>query len=248
VAGGRKREHFVRPYKLMWDELQKLDRDIILNLCQYGMDKVWEWGGEVGHSWRTTGDLGLTGGNLSKGIYQVGLFNATLAEYAGPGRWNDPDYLLLGYSTDAYSGGNQEAPPLTPSEKYTQMSMWSLMAAPLIYGGDMTRLDPLTLSILCNHEVLDVNLDPLGKQARIIKRTSDVLILCKEMEDGSKAVGLFNLGPVQREIAVEWSALGISGPQRVRDLWRQKDIGTLDRSFKSDVSRHGVTLIQLWPK
>lgn len=248
VAGGKEHEAYVKPYKLMWDELQKLDRDVIFNLCQYGMDDVWKWGGEVGHSWRTTGDLGLTGGSLAKGVYQVGLRNAALWEYAGPGRWNDPDYLLLGYSTDNYAGDGKQAPPLSPSERYTQMSMWCLMASPLIYGGDMTKLDALTLGILCNHEVIDVDIDPLGKQARIVERTPTVLILAKDMEDGSKAVGLFNLGPMPQELGVEWSALGISGRQRVRDLWRQRDLDASTGPFKATIPRHGVVLVQLWPQ
>jgi alpha-galactosidase len=212
------------------------------------MDSGWKWGGEVGHSWRTTGDLGLTGGSLSKGIYQVGLRNATLAEYAGPGRWTDPDYLLLGYSTDAYSTGSREAPSLSNSERYTQMSLWCLMASPLIYGGDMTKLDALTLSILCNSEVIDVCIDPLGRQARIAKQTATVLILAKDMEDGSKAVGLFNLGPMAQEITADWPALGITGRQRVRDLWRQKDLDDSTGPFKATLPRHGVILLQLWPK
>jgi alpha-galactosidase len=247
VAGGKAHENYVKPYQLMWDELQKLDRDIVFNLCQYGMNDVWKWGGEVGHSWRTTGDLGLAGGSLSKGIYQVGLRNATLAEYAGPGRWNDPDYLLLGYTNDAHRKSSKAA-PLTPSEGYTQMSLWCLMASPLIYGGDMTKLDPLTLGILCNREVIDVDIDPLGRQARIIEQTPTVLILAKDMEDGSKAVGLFNLGPMAQEISANWSALGLTGRQRVRDLWRQKDLDDSAGPFKTTIPRHGVVLIQLWPK
>lgn len=248
VIGGIAHEQLVKPYQLMWDELRKLDRDIVFNLCQYGMGDVWKWGGQVGHCWRTTGDLGIEGGRLSKGIYKVGLFNAKLAEFAGPGCWNDPDYLLVGWVGDAKGMGEGRPTTLTPNEQYTHMSMWSLMAAPLIFSGDMTRLDPFTLNILCNHEVIEVDQDPLGKQARIAQRTNDVLILVKEMEDHSTAVGLFNLSVTPREITADWSTLGVSGRQRVRDLWRQKDLGDFNGDLKATLARHGVTMLRLWPK
>ena len=247
VAGGNEREQFVKPYKLMWDELQKLDRDIVFNLCQYGMGNVWEWGGDVGHCWRTTGDLGLEGGQLSKGIYKVGLFNATLTEYAGPGRWNDPDYLLIGWVGDASRMGEGRPTTLTPNEQYSHMSMWCLMASPLIFSGDMTKLDAFTLSILCNHEVIEVDQDVLGKQAKIAKKTADVMVLVKELEDGSKAVGLFNLSPVPLSIEADWKSVGVEGSQRVRDLWRQKDLGMFSNSVKADVPRHGAVMLRMWP-
>ncbi|HEX2974242.1 MAG TPA: putative Ig domain-containing protein [Tepidisphaeraceae bacterium] len=247
VAGGNKHEHFVKPYKLMWDELQKLDRDIIFNLCQYGMDNVWEWGGQVGHCWRTTGDLGLEGGQLSRGIFKVGLFNATLTDYARPGQWNDPDYILIGWVGDANRMGEGRPTSLTPSEQYTHMSMWALMAAPLIFSGDMTKLDPFTLNILCNNEVIEIDQDPLGRQARIITKTADTLILLKDLEDGSKALGLFNLSPVPAKLTADFASLKLAGPQRVRDLWQQKDLGVLKDSFSVTLPRHGCALVRLYP-
>ncbi len=248
IAGGNTREHLMKPYKLMWDELQKLDRDIVFNLCQYGMGNVWEWGSQVGHCWRTTGDLGIEGGKLSKGIYKVGLFNAKLAEFGGPSSWNDPDYLLIGWVGNARGMGEGRPTTLTPNEQYTHMSMWCLMAAPLVFSGDMTKLDPFTLNILCNHEVIEVDQDPLGKQGRIARQTKDVLILVKEMEDRSKAVGLFNLSAAPLDIAADWPTLGVSGPQAVRDLWRQKDLGVFTDSFQTSVPRHGAVMLRLWAK
>ena len=118
----------------------------------------------------------------------IGFKNAEHADYAGPGRWNDPDYILIGSVGDAF---NVNAPPkptsLTPDEQYTYMSMWSLMAAPLIYSGDMNHLDEFTLSLLCNPDVIDVDQDTLGTQARIVRRTADEFVLAKPLEDGSLA-------------------------------------------------------------
>jgi len=245
VAGGTTVADLKRPYELMWGELRKQDRDIVLNLCQYGKGEVWKWGAEVGHSWRTTDDLGWLGGALSKGIFAVGLFNVTLADYAGPGHWNDPDYLLIGRVGDARKMGEGRPTTLTPDEQYTHMSMWALMAAPLIFSGDMERLDPFTLGILCNHEVIDVDQDPLGRQARVARQDADLLILVKELEDGSKAVGLFNLGVAPATIRVDAAQLGMAGPMAVRDLWRQKDLGRFDRGYESAVRPHGVTLVRV---
>jgi len=120
------------------------------------------------------------------------------------------------------------------------MSMWSLMAAPLVFSGDMAKLDEFTLNILCNSEVIDVDQDSLGKQARIIRKTDEELVLVKPLEDGSLAVGLFNLGEETRNVGVSWSELEIGGDRRVRDLWRQKDVGIFEGRYAVDIDRHGV--------
>jgi alpha-galactosidase len=234
-----------KPYQVMWAEIQKQPRDIILNLCQYGAGNVWEWGGEVGHCWRTTGDLGLEGGKLSAGIYKVGLFNATLDKWAGPGKWNDPDYILIGWVGQASQQGEGKPTSLTPNEQYTHMSMWALMAAPLVFSGDMAKLDPFTLNILCNREVIEVDQDPLGRQAKIIEQTPQALILAKDLEDGSKAVGLFNLGHVPLKMTARWQAIGLSGKHTVRDLWRQKELGEFADAFSAEVPRHGVAMVKV---
>ena len=238
-----------RPYRLMGGILKQQPRDIVFNLCQYGMADVWTWGAEVGgHSWRTTGDLGLEKGDRLPGFYAIGLKNAELAQYAGPGRWNDPDYILIGYVGNAH---NVDEPPkptsLTRHEQYSYMSMWALMAAPLFYSGDITRLDPFTLNVLNNAEVIAVDQDPLGKQARIVRRTDDEFVLAKPMEDGSMAVGLFNLSETRRAMTVTAAELGVTGRQRVRDLWRWQDVGTMADQYTASVGRHGVMLVRLRP-
>jgi len=246
VVEAKTREDFVRPYKLMGEILKRLDRDIVYNLCQYGMDSVWEWGPSVGgNSWRTTNDLGWVGGTLQRGLYQVGLFNAQLWEYARPGHWNDPDYLLIGWVGDAKVQGLGRPTPLTPNEQYTHMSMWCLMAAPLIFSGDLTKLDDFTLGILCNREVIAVNQDPLGQQARIVRQNPEELVLAKPLADGTVAVGLFNLDEFPRTISISWEEVGRTGAQAVRDLWRQKDLGVFARAYSAEVGRHGVVMVRL---
>ena len=116
----------------------------------------------------------------------------------------------------------------------------------LIIGTPIERLDPFTLSLLSNDEVLEVNQDPLGKQARPVKATSGEALV-KELEDGSKAVGLFNPGSKLAMVSIDWPTLGLQGKQQVRDLWRQKDLGVHTEEFTAEVRPHGVVLVRLTP-
>jgi alpha-galactosidase len=246
-AGGKTVEHLKKPYQKMWSILSGLDRDIVLNLCQYGMGDVWKWGAEVGNCWRTTGDLGLEMRQGLPGFYSIGMRNAEHWAYAQPGGWNDPDYILIGWVGNAREMAEGTPTDLTPYEQYSYMSMWSLMAAPLIFSGDMAKLDAFTLNVLCNHEVIEVNQDPLGKQAKIIRKTETEFVLAKELEDGSIAVGLFNLKDEEASLAISWDELLISGERVVRDLWRQEDIETYNNSFATQVAPHGVMMLRLLP-
>lgn len=246
-AGGHSLEDLEKPYQVMWGDLQKQNRDIVFNLCQYGMGEVWKWGGSVGNCWRTTGDLGNARGGQLPGFYSIGFRNAAHWQYARPGAWNDPDYLLLGW-IGANHGKSFRHTTLTPNEQYSYMSMWSLMAAPLIFSGDMTKLDPFTLNVLCNAEVIAVDQDPLGRQAKILRHTDDQFVLVKDLEDGSKAVGLFNLSEQPATLAVSWDELGLIRKQHARDLWRQKDLGKFNQKFQAEVPGHGVELVRLWSK
>lgn len=246
VAKGKGRERAMLPYRKMGAILRGLDRDIVFNLCQYGKENVWEWGAEVGgNCWRTTGDLGLEKAKTLPGFYSIAFKNAKWWQYAGPGHWNDPDYILIGYVGNAR---NQNEPPkhtaLTPNEQYSYMSMWCLMAAPLIYSGDMGHLDKFTLNVLCNPEVIDVDQDVLGRQGRVIRKTDQDFIMAKPLEDGSLAVGLFNISETEKTISVTWSELGLEGKQSLRDLWRQKDLGRYDSQYSAQVGRHGVMLVR----
>lgn len=248
VATGEGAQRVQSPYRKMGAILPQLDRDIVFNLCQYGMGDVWTWAGEMGgHCWRTTGDLGLARGADLPGFYHIGLSNAQHWQYAKPGQWNDPDYILIGWVGDAHKQAEGRPTSLTPNEQYSYMSMWCLMAAPLIFSGDMDKLDEFTLNILCNAEVIEVDQDPLGKQAPIIRQTDEYFIMAKDMEDGSKAVGLFNTSQIQAGITVSWKDLGIEGPHRVRDPWRQKNLGTYKERFEAKVPRHGVALVRIFP-
>ena len=238
-----------KPYLLISSILKKQKRDLVLNLCQYGMGSVWKWGKKVGgQSWRTAGDLGGSFEGIGTALFRDGFdvySSDSLHLYAGPGGWNDPDYLLLGYLSNWK--GQTVPTPLTPNEQYTQMSLWSLVAAPLIFSGDITRLDDFTLSLLTNDEIIEVDQDELGKPGYRVSKSEDTEVWIRQLEDGSQAVGLFNRGKNEINITAFWKDLGISGKQKVRDLWRQKDIGGFKDKFSSEVPAHGVVMLRMWP-
>jgi alpha-galactosidase len=135
---------------------------------------------------------------------------------------------------------------LTPNEQYTHISLWCLLAAPLLIGCDMTQLDDFTLSLLSNDEVIEVDQDPLGRQASRVTKNGNLEVWAKDMEDGSKAVGLFNRGETSQPVEVKYSDLGLKGKHRIRDLWRQKDLGKFRNSFSTTVPPHGVVLVRIW--
>ena len=238
-----------QPYRKMAAILRGLDRDVVFNLCQYGMGKVWEWGKAAGgNSWRTAGDLGGSFEGIPSSLFRDGFdvyARNQLYRYAGPGGWNDPDYLLLGYLSNWK--GQTVPTPLSPDEQYTHVSLWCLLAAPLIFSGDLTRLDDFTLSLLTNDEVLEIDQDPLGKPGQRIRSAAAQEVWAKPMEDGTRAVGLFNRGDQKAAVSLRWSDLGVSGPWIVRDLWRQQDLGRYEGEFRGTVEPHGVVLVRLNP-
>jgi len=246
VAKGKTLDDLEQPYIKMGGILKSLNRDLVFNMCQYGRGDVWKWGRQVGgNSWRTTGDVGVMLGDALPGFYQAALANAALSAYSGPGGWNDPDYILIGTVGDAR---NTAAPArltsLTHEEQYSYMSMWSLMASPLIFSGDMTKLDKFTLNVLCNSEVIDIDQDSLGKQAVIVRKTENEFILKKRLDDGSLAVGLFNLTTAPRSISVDWKDIVLTEKQTARDVWRQRDLGSFADNFSAAVLGHGVMLVR----
>jgi alpha-galactosidase len=234
----------MRPYAVMRSALDQANRDIIYSFCQYGNGNSWEWVGALGgNSGRTTYDIidkwkSPDGLSLS----DIGFSQNGHEKFAGPGHFNDPDMLVIG---KVGWGPRLHATRLTPNEQYTHISLWCLLASPLLIGCDMTQMDDFTLSLLTNDEVLEVDQDPLGRQAARVAQDGAFEVWAKDMEDGSKAVGLFNRSYKAGTVTVKWSDLGLTGKHKVRDLWRQKDLGKFKSEFKAEVPRHGVVLIKI---
>ena len=230
-----------KPYMLMRDALLKQNRDIVYSLCQYGMSNVWEWGEQMnGNCWRTTGDISDNWESLSG----IGFSQTVQYKYAKPGRWNDPDMLVIG---QVGWGDNLHPTGLTPDEQYTHISLWCLLSAPLLIGCDISQLDDFTLNLLTNDEVIAVDQDVLGKQAQQMVANNSYQVWMKALEDGGYAVGIFNLKNDYQTVTLKWDEIGLNttGDKKIRDLWRQKDLGVFKDSFSTNVAPHGVTLVKI---
>ena len=178
------------------------------------------------------------------------------APFGGPGHWNDPDMLILGNVT---TGMELHPTRLTPDEQYSHVSLFSLLAAPLLIGCPIEQLDDFTLNLLTNDEVIEVDQDPLGKPARMVSDENGVQIWARPLEDGSLAIGFFNTDDYGKtpQSYVHWGdekpksftfdliAFGLKGKYKIRDLWRQKDLGEFEGSFKTEIRHHGVVMIKL---
>jgi alpha-galactosidase len=230
---------FQRPYKTMQNFIRAQKQDIVYSLCQYGMKNVWQWGSLVdGNCWRTTGDITDTW----KSLRDIGFSQTKQHPFAKPGRWNDPDMLIVG---ELGWGEKLHPTRLTPDEQYTHISLWCLLSSPLLIGCDISKMDDFTLNLLTNDEVIELDQDPLGKQALQLLKEVNYEVWVKELEDGSKAVGIFNLGDSYKTISFKWSDIGLRGNTMIRDLWRQKDLGFTYDECISKVPPHGVTLLKV---
>ncbi|MDA3924267.1 MAG: glycoside hydrolase family 27 protein [Kiritimatiellae bacterium] len=229
------------------------DRDIVLELSNTAPLAKGDIYTQIGNMTRTDGDLvdvwSKTQLDKGKQRWALGVRDLWIAhkewqKFNVPGHWNMPCPLRVGML-----GGWDNKPlrptRLTPDEQYSHMSLWCLWAAPIIIGAPLDKLDDFTLSLLTNDEMLDVNQDALGLQATDIDVAGGEALI-KKMEDGSVAIGLFNPGEVGSDVSIKWAEAGVKGKQRVRDLWRQKDLGVFEDSFKATVPSHGVVVVRLF--
>ena len=217
-------------YRKMAEALHRTGRPMVLSLCQYGLESVWMWGAAIGGNlWRTTEDISDHWDRMS----DIGFEQNGLEKYAGPGHWNDPDMLEVG-------NGH-----MNHDEYLTHMSLWCLLAAPLLAGNDLSKMTPETLAILTNPEVVAVDQDSRGIQGHRVWEEGPYEIWTKPLADGSTAVGLFNRGEDAEDIKLDFSAVGVPASASVRDLWGQKDLGNFTGSFTAKVPRHGVVLVKV---
>jgi alpha-galactosidase len=217
-------------YTKMRDALAKTGRPIVYSICEWGQNRPWEWGADVGHLWRTTGDINDSWTSMVSLLEQ----NSALAPYAGPGHWNDPDMLEVG------NGG------MTNREYRSHFSLWAAMAAPLLIGSDLREATPETLEILSNREVIAVDQDPLGVQGRVLRKDGGRWVIVKPLKDGDVAVTLFNQSETTATFGTTAAELGL--PRRtayaVRDLWEHRtyeSAGVLSASVPS----HGTVMYRV---
>jgi len=226
--------------------LRTAGRDVVFSLSNNATNSLLKVVGEVAphaNSWRTNHDIT----DKWPTVVRNGFNQDDWASFTRPGHFNDPDMLVVG----VVGWGSPHPTALTPDEQYSHISIWCLTSAPLILGNDLTKLDAFTTSLLTNDEVLDIDQDSLGKQATRVPPSATAAdklqIYAKPLDDGSWAVGLFNLGAEKATITLHWADLGIHGHQTVRDLWRQKNLGRFDSEFSAPVASHGVVLVRVIP-
>lgn len=225
--------------KAMYELLRNSGRDIVLSLSNSTPFANIAELSKIANAWRTGGDIRDNWKSLKSRL----LTQDKWAPFARPGHWNDPDMMIVGW----LGWGKILRPTqLTPDEQYSHVSAWCLQSVPLLLGCAITKMDKFTLSLLTNDEVLAVNQDPLGKQAVVVSKEDSCGVLAKDLYDGSKAVGLFNITDgISRKMTIKWSDLGLKGNYIVRDLWRQKDLGTFQGSFTAEVNPHGVVMVRI---
>jgi len=217
-------------YQKMGEALRATGRPIVYSLCQYGIFEVWKWGPKVGGNlWRTTNDIK----DNWKSMSDIGFSQDGLESYAGPSGWNDPDMMEVG------NGG------MTIEEYRTHMTLWVILAAPLLVGNDPRTMTNDIKEILLNREVLAVDQDTLGKQGRRLIRNGAAEIWAKPLSEGAVAVALFNRGASLARIRVRWSELGLNGRYKARDLWKGADLPDATNSYSAEVPSHGSVLLRI---
>ncbi len=228
-------------YTLMRNALAESGRPIVFSICEWGSTKPWLWAGPIGNLWRSTGDIQDCwdckkdwGGN---GVVQILDLMNGLESYAGPGHWNDPDMLEVG------NGG------MTKEEYRAHFSMWAMFSAPLLAGNDISNMTADTKEILLNKDVIAIDQDPLGRQGHRVKKTGDLEVWSKQLQDGGRAVALLNRGPAAATISVAWTDIGYPDAisASVRDLWTKKESSAVKGNYSVDVPSHGVVMIRVKP-
>lgn len=234
--------------------LKQSGRDIVYSLSNSApFDSVREWK-RLANLWRTGGDIRDSWLSLFISAFTIDKW----APYAGPGHWNDPDMLIVG---NISTGTGLHPTRLTPDEQYSHVSLFSLLSAPLLIGCPIEQLDSFTVSLLSNDEIIEIDQDPLGKPARLLVDENGVEVWVKNMEDGSYAIGLFNIdgfgstpqsyfrwGDEQsKPFVFDFNKVGLKGKWKLRDMWRQKDLGEFNGIFKTDIPHHGVVMLRVFP-
>ncbi len=212
---------------------------MVFSLCEWGNNKPWLWAQDVGHLWRTTGDI--TDCYQCQDVYATGWkyilkSQVGLEKFAGPDHWNDPDMLEVGN------------PGLSLNESRAHFSLWCMLAAPLMAGNDVRKMSPEIRAILTDKDVIAIDQDPLGKEGYQFMEQPGKEIWVKELSNGKWAVCFFNNSDSKMQIRVKWSNLSfLTGTYQIRDLWQKKDLGTTGKEFIGDIPSMDVILFELSP-
>lgn len=194
----------------------------------------------LANQWRISGDFWDRWKDLNRAFD----LEATWQGVAGPGHYPDCDMIPFGHiGIMCTIAGKERQTRFTHDEQLMLMSLWSLSASPLILGNNLPDTDDWTESLLTNDEVLAIDQDPLAVGAKRVSQAGGIEVWVKPMKDGSKAIGLFNRGDAPGTAALDWTAAGLAGSQKLRDVWQHRDLGTFQGTFSSPVPAHGVVLV-----
>jgi alpha-galactosidase len=227
-------------YTIMAKALRASGRDIVFSICEWGDNKPEEWAAGLGHLWRTSGDI-RDSWDKDEGYSHSFLWildhNAGLWANSGPNHWNDPDMLEVG------NGG------MTDVEYRSHFSLWAMLAAPLIAGNDLSNMNKATLDILTNKDVIAVDQDKLGQQARRVAQNGDTEVWVRPLAGGDRAVVLFNRGADAKTVSVDWDALQLPAGLKasVKDLWSKSVKKGVKGSYSAEVAPHGVVMVRITP-
>ncbi|MDH7603760.1 MAG: glycoside hydrolase family 27 protein [Melioribacter sp.] len=240
-------------YLTMRNALYAAKRPIVFSICEWGNNRPWLWAKNIGHLWRTTGDITACfdcvvdhGTWKSWGVMQILDMQKGLRAYAGPDHWNDPDMLEVGNG-------------MSVNEDRAHFSMWCMLAAPLIAGNDLSNMTNETKEILTNKEVIAVNQDSLGIQGFKYFENDGLEIWFKPLMHDNWAVCFLNRSTKPIELNFQWNNYIVidslfnkeanfrNNIYQIRDLWLKKDIGTTEKNFHSVIPSHDVIMLRLKP-
>lgn len=226
----------IERYSRMANAIKKTGRPMVFAICEWGDREPWLWSKKVGGQlWRTTGDIRdkWYSGNphakpselhsIGAGILDVLNINAELYKYAESGGWNDTDMILAGlYGSGNSSTSWYEGKGCTDTEYQTQMSLWCMMSSPLMISNDLLSMNHATKRILMNKEVIALNQDPLGKQAKRIINNENWQVFIKPLFNGDYAIGILNLTDTKSTFNLDLTEVEVFGKTWMIDLWSKK--------------------------
>jgi len=231
-------------YSTMRDALYSAEHPVVFSLCEWGTSKPWEWAKDVGHLWRTTGDI------VDRWDSMMAIVDKEkdLAKYAGPGYWNDPDMLEVG------NGG------MTTEEYKTHFSLWCMLAAPLMAGNDLGNMSPQTKKILTNKDLIEIDQDSLGKQGFCYRDNGNYEIWIKKLRNDEKATCLLNRSDEVKTVQVDfdmllkakddyWSSDSYNlKDYKVYDLWEHEDVKLKQNIITIKIPPHSVKVYRFIQK
>ena len=237
-------------YSKMGHALKTSGRSIVFSICEWGFRHPWKWGQKAdGQYWRVSPDIMDSWKFPSIWVFSMkAILNREekLWKYAGPGHWNDPDMLIVGnYGKGLATGGNGLYKGMTDVEYQTHFSLWCMLSAPLLASNDLRKMNEATATVLTNPEVLAIDQDVLGQQAKPVYKMGGIRVYVKHLSDGSLAVAILNTSGIEKHFDLKGSLLGIKGTMTVRDVWKHVNTGTLKDKLPLTIQSHETVVLKL---